>query len=241
MRRSAVLLLLVCSACAPGCGDDGGGGGSDASVDAGMTADARPPCTKRWNSKKIGTAATSSATVEGGFLVLRSSMSAQTDLRVVTSMMTLSGDFTLTVRFRDFVPGGLGAFVQAAISDPTITTNAPLAAAGIGNFPQDGLSATFQPGTADLKPTPMGDGLFRFTRTGAMVTINAATSTGSPTAAVAAAFTMSPLQIGLQIGTNNSTFNPESLIRFSDVTVSGGGAGGAAQNDSFDCDSLVQQ
>ncbi|MCC6999670.1 MAG: hypothetical protein IT370_34005 [Deltaproteobacteria bacterium] len=244
MTGVALALAVAVAVGLMGCGDDDDGG---TTVDSGVVADASGPdaavgCVKRWRVQKIGTAAVSSATVESGALVLRSSMSAQTDLLNLLPMMTLTGDFSATIRFENFVAGGMGAFVQSAVADPTLGANAPFATAAIGNVPLEGLSAAFKnpAGVTDVDATTIKSGEFQFVRTGGMLTVTAVALGGTPASTASQAFTIMPLQLGLQIGTNSQTFDPETSIRITEIAITGGGAGGPAQTDDFSCDSIMR-
>jgi hypothetical protein len=240
-----VIAMVIASALlAAGCGDDDDGGSDGTVADSG-TADARAAdagCAKRWVVSKVGTAAVASANVETGALVLRSAMSSQNDLINVVSAMTLTGDFTVVIKYEGFVAGGTGAFSQTALADMTLT-NGPIVTTGIGNSPTVGVSVNFQntTGSAMIQPSTAIAGEFKLQRVGAMMTA-AVTPTGGGTAATGAAATFgtTPVKFGVQMGSNNSTFNPESSIKYTDVIVTGGGAGGAAQNDDFSCDSLMR-
>ncbi len=243
-RMTGVLLAATLALGLTGCGDDDDGG---TTVDGSVVADASGPdatvgCVKRWRVQKIGTAAVSSATVESGALVLKSAMSAQTDLLNVLPMTTLSGDFSATIRFEGFVAGGMGAFVQSAVADPTLGASAPFATAAIGNVPLEGLSAAFKnpSGMTDVDATTIKAGEFQFVRSGGMLTVTAVALGGTPASMASQSFTIMPLQLGFQIGTNSQTFNPETSIRITEIAITGGGAGGAAQTDDFSCDSIMR-
>lgn len=213
----------------------------------GTTATGGAPCIKRWTVQKIGTAATSSVTVGGGAMVLRSSNSRRGDLLNVTQS-ALVGDFDATFTFEAFVLGGAGAFVQAAVAEAVAAPTTPIVTAGIGEIPATagnvpGLSATFQPGTSALQGTTEVAGTFRFQRAGSSLTVTATPTGGGPRATTTnASYGTFDVQIGLQIGSNLSTvIASETSIRITSFSLSGGAppAGGpAVMSDDFACDSL---
>lgn len=221
MKRIAILLGLA--ACG---GDDGGFTDASPTFDAGPDATS---CPKLWTVTNDPGA---SAFVTGGVVLLSASNIAD-DSAIELTQTGLTGDFDATFAFSGFTSGGTGAFLQAAISADVATPPRKLTAA-IGTSPTVGISAADQPGgSVDIQATTLKSGELHFVRAGDQVTVTA--TTADQTATITATYAVTPLRIGVQLGSNNGAIAPETSVSIGAFTLA---AGTGVTGDTFDCDSL---
>ncbi len=234
MRQHHALTTLLALLALAGCGDDDGGA-PDASppdaarADAAVAIDASQ-CAILW--RRAGAAGGATARVEGGALVLRATGAGT----IGVQQTGLSGNFEASFEVESFSAGGTGAFVQAVLSNQDLVPD-QLFTAGMGTSPVVGISAAMQPGSSDIKPVAATAATFRVVKTGNSITVT--TTAGGQTATVQGFYGQTPLQLGIQVGSNAGAVAGETVVRVSDFrVVLGTGSGTRPKPDDFACDSL---
>ncbi|MCC6999669.1 MAG: hypothetical protein IT370_34000 [Deltaproteobacteria bacterium] len=234
MRQHHALTALLALLALAGCGDDDdggardGGGAADAALaDAAIDAS---QCAVLW--RRVGATGGATARVEGGALVLRATGTGS----IGVQQTGLSGNFEASFEVESFSAGGTGAFVQAVLSNQDLVPD-QLFTAGMGTSPVVGISAAMQPGSSDLEPVAATAATFRVVKTGNSITVTA--TAGGQTATVQGFYGQTPLQLGLQVGSNAGAVSGETVVRVSDFrVVLGSGGGTRPKPDDFGCDSL---
>ncbi len=222
MNLAAAIAATFAAACGEGDADATPIDGAAAGIDV-------RGCPGVW---KVAAGVDTSVSVTDGALVLAGTNLAGRDLQITRD--AIGGDFQFDFVIEDFMAGGPGAYIWAAISD---LATARTLTAGFDSYPVAGVSAGEMPGGQhNLSATRLTTGGVRFTRSGPQVEVVA--STGERFTSVAAYdFTTEPVRIWLLLGSNAGSVVPVSTARVVEFIVT---AGTGVVGDTFDCDSLIR-